>query len=183
MLGTAALARYSLTDPVTGALVTNFVDIADGEQSVRVRVTAIDNDIFDGHALDTIMMRLDGTDNVNVSLDGNNRIAAIGILDNEPVIIDLDGDGVEFAANPVAFDIDDDGVDEMVAWAGRDDGFLAYDQDGSGTVNSRGEIVFTEHASGAETDLEAIRQAFDSNGDGLLTEADAEWEKIRNLAG
>ena len=146
--------------------------------SAMVTVTAIDDAIFDDFAQETIILKVISTSNANVSPDPGHNAAAIGILDNEPVIIDLDGDGVEFADNPVAFDIDNDGVKEAVAWAGGDDGFLAYDEDGSGTVNSAREIVFTEHAEGAETDLEAIRQAFDSDGDGLLTEADAEWDKF-----
>ncbi len=95
-----------------------------------------------------------------------------------PVVIDLDGDGLEFLGlsdSTIHFDIDGDGQAEQTAWASGDDGVLAYDFNKDGKITERSEVVFTDHAEGASTDLEALRLAFDTDGDGKLTSGDEEW--------
>ena len=49
---------------------------------------------------------------------------------------------------------------------GGGDGVLFSDADGDGKISDRREYVFTDWAPGAGDDMEALRQAFDSNGDG-----------------
>jgi large repetitive protein len=86
-----------------------------------------------------------------------------------PVVLDLDGDGVEFLAlaDGVTYDYGSGLV--QTAWVAADDGLLARDT-GSGW-----DIVFSDDVSGAETDLEGLKLAYDSNGDGKLTAADADF--------
>jgi hypothetical protein len=97
-----------------------------------------------------------------------------------PVVIDLDGDGVEFSGieDGILFDADDDGVQEQVAWAGQDDAVLVYDHNANGQVDDRSEIAFADYSStpGA-TDLEGLRH-FDTDGDLMLTADDAEFESF-----
>ncbi|GGB86266.1 hypothetical protein GCM10011494_00710 [Novosphingobium endophyticum] len=83
-----------------------------------------------------------------------------------PIALDLDGDGVEFLGlnAGVAYDYGSGLV--QTAWVAGDDGLLARDT-GSGL-----DIVFTDDAPGAKTDLEGLRLAYDSNGDGQFTAAD-----------
>ncbi len=86
-----------------------------------------------------------------------------------PIILDLDGDGVELvdpAASSIIIDANEDGVLDQLGWAGPDDGFLAFDRDGSGTINSLSEISFVDDLEGATTDLEGLR-AFDEDLDGI----------------
>jgi hypothetical protein len=46
----------------------------------------------------------------------------------QPIILDLDGDGVEVGfGNPVYFDVDGDGFKEQTSWVASDDGFLVID--------------------------------------------------------
>ncbi|ALC11618.1 Ig-like domain-containing protein [Sphingopyxis sp. 113P3] len=94
-----------------------------------------------------------------------------------PVALDLDGDGVEFLSQAagVAFDYDGDGVAEPTAWVGPDDGLLVHDANGDRVANDGSEIVF---AVGASTDLEGVRLRFDTDGDGKLTAADAEFSRF-----
>jgi hypothetical protein len=100
-----------------------------------------------------------------------------------PVVLDLDGDGLEFvamgdASNHVLFDFNGDGTKETAAWVGPDDGFLVYDANGDRRVNDGSEIAFADMTAEADTDLEALRTVFDSNHDGLLTEADEQFSRF-----
>jgi hypothetical protein len=94
-----------------------------------------------------------------------------------PIVLDLDGDGVEFVpvAAGVAFDYGNDGTAEATAWAGRDDGILAIDLDGDGKITSAEEFVF---GSGDLTDLEGLAAKYDSNKDGVLDANDAAFAKF-----
>ena len=109
-----------------------------------------------------------GAFTINVKT-GNSPSAAI-----PPIAIDLDGDGVEFLAQSagVTFDYAGDGTRESTAWVGRDDGLLALDRNGDGIVNDGSEIVF---GGNGLTDLQGLALNFDSNGDGVLSAADAEF--------
>lgn len=94
-----------------------------------------------------------------------------------PVVLDLDGDGLEFVDRSagVAFDYDGDGVRESTAWLGADDGILALDRNGDGVVNNGAEIVF---GGNGLTDLQGLAANFDSNGDGFLDASDIDFSKF-----
>lgn len=97
-----------------------------------------------------------------------------------PVAVDLDGDGLELTSvtNGVSFDIDNDGAKEQMSWVGADDGLLVFDYNSDGKVTEAKEFVFTLHDENAKTDLEAIRNVFDTNQDGLLDAQDDAWENF-----
>jgi hypothetical protein len=90
-----------------------------------------------------------------------------------PVVLDLNGDGVHFLsmAAGVTFDYNGDGVKEATAWASPQDGILVHDANHNGTVDNASEFVF---GSGSTTDLQALA-AFDTNHDGKLSAADADY--------
>lgn len=93
----------------------------------------------------------------------------------DPIVLDLDGDGVELVdldQSTASFDFDGDGIDEQIGWVGADDGLLVFDANGDGVIDQADEVAFVSYLEGAQTDLEGLA-AFDTNGDGLLTEADA----------
>ncbi|TAN58174.1 MAG: calcium-binding protein [Magnetospirillum sp.] len=99
-----------------------------------------------------------------------------------PLVLDLDGDGIELVSldqSRTFFDIDNDGFLENTGWASGDDGILVIDLGLDGQVTSADEFVMTNHAPGATGDLEAVRLAFDSNHDGKLTAADARFAEFR----
>ncbi|AGF76989.1 hypothetical protein UWK_00404 [Desulfocapsa sulfexigens DSM 10523] len=93
-----------------------------------------------------------------------------------PVILDLDGDGVELLGieEGVTFDWNRDTIAESSGWVAADDGFLVYDHNHDGAVTRADELMLKEYLPGATTDLEGL-QAFDSNNDGIFSKEDAAW--------
>ena len=98
-----------------------------------------------------------------------------------PVVLDLDGDGVELTepgVSGVQFDIDADGVMEETGWVGADDGLLAIDRNGNGIIDDGLEISYVDDLEGATTDLEGL-VAFDTNGNRMIDAGDADWASFR----
>ncbi|WP_306047737.1 hypothetical protein, partial [Nioella sp. MMSF_3534] len=105
----------------------------------------------------------------------------------KPVILDLDGDGVEIAIDgDVSFDVDGDGFLERGSWVAPDDGFLVIDLNadgtrgaGDGVIDQARELGFALWGDAGDTDLQALRRAFDNNNDGLLNAQDSVWSELR----
>lgn len=100
----------------------------------------------------------------------------------QPILIDLDGDGIDIVPlnkSTTYFDYNGDGAVGHTAWIGPGDGLLVYDEDLSGTVNRAREFVFTLWSYGTVRDMWAARVAFDTNKDGVLSSSDAEFDKFR----
>ena len=99
----------------------------------------------------------------------------------KPIVLDLDGDGLELVAleeSTAFYDLNGDGYRERAAWASADDGFLAYDKDGDGAITDHDELSFVSYVEGARTDLEGLAH-FDTNDNGELDSGDADWSKFR----
>ncbi len=98
------------------------------------------------------------------------RISGLSTVDGQyvysPVVLDLDGDGVELldAVAGVGFDWDLDGTPNATGWVGGDDGFLVYDYDRNRVVTRADELALKDYNPGATTDLEGLR-AFESDND------------------
>lgn len=105
----------------------------------------------------------------------------------KPIIIDLDQDGIEININgSVSFDIDQDGFLERGNWVGPDDGFLVIDLNadgsrgnGDGEIDQARELAFSLWGNDGDTDLQALRRAFDDNNDDVLNSQDAVWSELR----
>lgn len=98
-----------------------------------------------------------------------------------PVILDLDGDGIELTpvvSSTVAFDMDGDGVRDVTGWAAADDGILAIDLNGNGVIDDGSEISFQPSLDGAISDLEGLR-AYDTDANGFIDAADARFTDFR----
>ncbi|MEK7345847.1 MAG: calcium-binding protein [Pseudomonadota bacterium] len=99
-----------------------------------------------------------------------------------PLVIDLDGDGVEIKPldrSTTTFDIDNDGYKERTAWVGADDGMLVIDLGGDGQVTQSKEMAFGEWTTEQDTDLQALAKVFDSNKDGTFDSRDARFAEFR----
>ncbi len=98
--------------------------------------------------------------------------------------LDLYGDGIEIRAadGQVLFDHNGDGVRIDTGWLGPDDGWLALDRNGNGTIDNGGELfgVDTVKADGTKaTDgFDALRD-LDSNNDGVFDSKDNRFAEVR----
>ena len=102
--------------------------------------------------------------------------------DDEPVILDLDGDGLSIVqrdASTMTYDMAGDGLQHRTAWVGKGDGVLAIDADGDGKISERREIIFTDWDPGAGSDMKALRSVFDTNHNGKLDAGDARFADFR----
>lgn len=98
-----------------------------------------------------------------------------------PIILDLDGNGIDFltlSESKVRFDVNNDGVNDRVSWPTSGNGVLFADWNSSGIVDSRTEFMFSlysikKHAS----DLEGLKM-FDYEDDGDIDAQDNIYEKL-----
>ncbi|MGO4568692.1 adhesin [Rhizobium sp. 2YAF20] len=102
--------------------------------------------------------------------------------DDEPVLLDISGNGLSI--NPLSsssqfVDTNGDGYDHRTAWAGNGTGVLVLDADGNGKISNSSEYVFTQWDPTATSDLQAIKDVFDTNGNGKLDAGDARWSSFK----
>ncbi|MEM6833755.1 MAG: cadherin repeat domain-containing protein, partial [Pseudomonadota bacterium] len=98
-----------------------------------------------------------------------------------PIILDLDGDGVEMtslSSTPIWFDQNDDGRLDQTGWVGADDALLVLDRNGNGAIDGGAEISFVQDLPGATTDMEGL-VAYDTNGDGVFDGGDADFGRFQ----
>ena len=99
-----------------------------------------------------------------------------------PVLVDLDGDGVEIkplSSSLALFDADADGYAERTAWVGADDGLLVIDLGNDGQITDAREVAFANWTDAQDTDLQALASTFDSNDDGVFDARDSRFSEFR----
>ena len=104
----------------------------------------------------------------------------------DPLTLDLDGDGIETVGintnNPILFDHDADGVKTATGWIKGDDGLLVLDRNNNGTIDNGRELFgdSTQLSSGGNAaDGFAALADLNSNGDGVIDGADAQFANLR----
>ena len=101
-----------------------------------------------------------------------------------PLVVDLDGDGVETvtAEGGVYFDHDANGFKENSGWVGQDDGILVRDINGNGTIDNGTELFGNNSvlSSGekAVNGFEALKD-LDDNNDGIFDRNDKAWNEVK----
>lgn len=97
--------------------------------------------------------------------------------DYDPLVLDLDGDGIELttlASFAPQFDLNGDGFAERAGWVSSDDGMLAIDLNANGSIDNGGELFGNAATAGL-----AALAAYDTNTDGFITAADAAFSDLR----
>ncbi|WP_265706615.1 beta strand repeat-containing protein [Verminephrobacter aporrectodeae] len=111
----------------------------------------------------------------------------------DPLILDLDGDGLEISplSRNIQFDTDGDGIKTGTAWANADDGILAWDRNGNGLIDSGRELFGDETllANGqkathgftalGELDVGGAQGTVGGAGDGVFDAKDAQYANLR----
>ncbi|MBM4370963.1 MAG: hypothetical protein FJ098_04875, partial [Deltaproteobacteria bacterium] len=97
----------------------------------------------------------------------------------DPIVVDLDGDGLELLPihQGVDFDLWADGRGQAVAWVHPDDGLLVRDVDANGRIDDGLELF--GNVDGTHADGFAQLATLDADGDGALTPADAAFTSLR----
>ena len=123
----------------------------------------------------------------------NNTIGARSFLNIDPVVLDLNGDGVKLTSyntSEVTFDVDNDGKRERTGWVSNQDGILVEDQNNNGKIDNITETIseyyklqgsnWTKDADGkySSDGLSALKK-LDSNNDGKFNSSDAKWNDLR----
>jgi hypothetical protein len=93
-----------------------------------------------------------------------------------PLVLDLDGDGIELstlAETGALFDLDGDGFAEKTGWVRPEDGILAIDLNGNGLIDDISEVF-----GNATTNGFAELAALDTNADGVIDAQDAQFGEL-----
>ena len=111
----------------------------------------------------------------------SNLTSLISTSHVDPIILDLGAPGISFSSvsNGVSFDINGDGVKDQIAWTTGNDGILAYDLNGSGTIENGTELFTPNFAGGHYASGLAALASLDSNGDGVINSADTNFGKLQ----
>ncbi len=98
-----------------------------------------------------------------------------------PIILDLDGDGIEMRSikkSKAAFDMNGDGVVDDTGWTGNGDGFLVIDRNNDGKITHASELSFAAENKDAKSDLEALA-SLDNNGDRVIDSKDVRFGELK----
>ena len=101
-----------------------------------------------------------------------------------PILLDLDGNGITItgqSSSNVFMDTAGDGQQHRTAWASAGDGVLVRDDGNDGVISRRNEIDFTAWDPTAKSDMQALRDIFDTNHNNQLDSGDAEWSLFKVL--
>ena len=104
----------------------------------------------------------------------------------DPLVLDLDGDGLETVGidtvTPILFDHNADGVKTATGWVTPDDAFLVLERNGDGRIDSGSELFGDAtplSAGGTAADGFAALAQEDTNGDGLVNASDERFTSLR----
>ena len=91
-------------------------------------------------------------------------------IKEDPIVLDIDGNGIKIADNGVYFDYGGDGFAEATAWISGDDGLLVTDKNNNGIIDDSTEILVHD-----------TLVAYDTNNNGVIDENDENINEIKVL--
>lgn len=107
-----------------------------------------------------------------------------GIYSLDPLLIDLDGNGIETTplTDGMMMDHDKDGFKELSAWVGGNDGILAYDKNNNGKIDNGNELFGDNYVKTdgtiATSGFDALSD-LDTNNDGVINSSDENFADLQ----
>jgi len=97
-----------------------------------------------------------------------------------PLVLDLDGDGLQLSTARVPFDLRATGEPQKVTWTGKREGFLTLDLNKDGRITSGRELFGDRSLCGVDrcADGAAALAAHDRNADGRIDARDAVFKSL-----
>ncbi len=137
---------------------------AGGTENFRYGIKDADGDT------DTATLRINVQREWNTGGDG-------GDGRGDPLILDLNGDGINLISkeNGVSFDLDNDGIADKTAWVAKDDAFLALDRNKDGEINGVNELF--GDTDGHDDGFQHLG-SYDENGDKIIDAKDSVWADL-----
>ncbi|MGY8870596.1 MAG: calcium-binding protein, partial [Pseudomonadales bacterium] len=172
-----ALRRAGLPEPVLDGIGDNWSpgsgwDLPGG------------GDTPSGFGKDLLKKITDNISEVNEGVRNSFQDALNWVLRTEPLVLDLDGDGIETIAadGSILFDYDGDGVKNGTGWVSADDGMLVLDRNGNGSIDNGSEL-FGDNTLKADGTMaihgfDALAE-LDINDDGLVNANDTQFIDLR----
>ena len=125
-----------------------------------------------------------GTKRIDELVDALRNGFSAAAQTTSPLVLDLDGDGVETLsmASGVYFDHDGNGFAQKSGWVHGDDGLLVLDRNGNGLIDNGSELFGnnTQLSGGANAaNGFAALAELDGNGDGVIDANDAAFGDLR----
>lgn len=93
---------------------------------------------------------------------------------HDPLVINLDGEGIDFGDKTLRIDLDLDGQVDAVKWLKNGSGFLALDKNANGTVDDGSELFGPESGNGF-----GELNAYDGDANGVIDENDAVFNRLK----
>jgi hypothetical protein len=98
----------------------------------------------------------------------------VGAALEDPLVVNFEGTAAQLTQRTFAFDLDANGTAEDIHFVGPGSGFLAWDRNGSGTVEDGSELFGPATGQGF-----AELAAHDDDGNGFIDEGDAIYGDLR----
>ncbi len=99
----------------------------------------------------------------------------------DPIVIDLDGDGIELTRltdSNVLFDVNSTGSMSSIGWVDADDGMLVFDVNQNGYIDDMSEVFSEKFSANSDGGFDALA-SLDANHDGVFDNQDAAYSQVR----
>ncbi len=112
----------------------------------------------------------------------NSELATLTrVTAEDPVVLDLDGDGVEpvdIYDSTALFDMAGTGGRQQTGWVAADDAILVVDLNHNGLIDDRTELLSEHFKDETFVDGEAALASLDENADGVIDQSDAGYAAL-----